>query len=74
MPTYVYETVPADRRKIKTYEIRHGINEKPLSRHPETGEEIRRVPASGVGFVTGAAPETSCGAGQCCGGGACGLS
>jgi len=74
MPTYVYETVPAANREPAVYEIRQGINDEPLTKHPSTGEKIRRVPASGVGVIMGSAPEAACGNNHCCGGGACGLS
>jgi hypothetical protein len=73
MPTYVYETT--GKTKKRRYEIRHGINEAPLKRHPKTGEPIRRVIAAGAGILTSKAPAPSraqpaasccCGPGGCC--------
>lgn len=73
MPTYVYETISEGKSKPKRYEIRHGINEPALDRHPETGEKIRRVIAAGAGILTkgSAAPSAPPRGGHCCGG-ACG--
>jgi len=71
MPTYVYETVAAG-KKAKRYEIRHGINEPALSRHPETGEPIRRVVSTGGGIISkggsrAPAPRAPQSGGHCCG-------
>jgi len=77
MPTYVYETIPAKKgAKARQYEIRQSIKDAALTKHPETGEPIRRIIAGGVGLMTGAAPSSSggghthtsscgCGAGGC---------
>lgn len=73
MPTYVYETIPKSGKPVKRYEIRHGINESPLAKHPDTGEAIRRVIASGASILTSrptAAPSRGGGCG--CGAGGCG--
>lgn len=74
MPTYVYETIPKGRTPAKRYEIRHGINEAPLVKHPETGEPIRRVIASGASIMTSrpAAATPARGGGCGCGAGGCG--
>lgn len=50
MPTYVYETQD-DGSESRTYEIRQSIHDAPLTRHPETGERIRRLISGGVGFL-----------------------
>jgi hypothetical protein len=42
MLTYVYETVPGPGKKARQYEIRQSIKDAPLTKHPETGEQIRR--------------------------------
>jgi hypothetical protein len=72
MPTYVYETVTTDGSEGKRYELSQSIKDAPLTRHPETGESIRRVIT--LPLVLG----TSLGApagydapsgGHCCGGG-----
>lgn len=74
MPTYIYETVPAKKgTKAKRYEIKQSIKDAALTRHPETGEPLKRVIAGGVGVFTSAAAASShrhtsscgCGAGGC---------
>lgn len=67
MTTYVYETVPnqpgaAPRR----FEVRQSMHDAPLTRHPESGEPVRRVIAGGYGVITqkAAPPPRPCG-GQC---------
>jgi hypothetical protein len=42
MITYVYETLPRPGKKAKRYELRQSIKDAPLTKHPETGEPIRR--------------------------------
>jgi|GEM_PF-442571 len=48
MPIYVYETVapPHDR-----FEVRQSMKEEALTRHPQTGEPVRRVISSGFGYL-----------------------
>lgn len=77
MPTYIYETVPARKgERVKRYEIRHSIKDAALTRHPETGETLRRVLADTVSVLTSQAsaapsarhthtPSCGCGAGGC---------
>ncbi|HRJ73501.1 MAG TPA: hypothetical protein PLS03_14850 [Terrimicrobiaceae bacterium] len=74
MPTYIYETVPSKKgTKPKRFEIRQSIKDAPLSRHPETGEPVKRVIAGGVGLLTSSGssaghthtPSCGCGAGAC---------
>lgn len=43
MPTYVYETLPRPGRRVKRYEIVHSMKDAVLTKHPETGEPIRRL-------------------------------
>jgi predicted nucleic acid-binding Zn ribbon protein len=73
MAVYVYETIP--RREgdpVRSYEIRQSMKDAALTKHPETGEPIRRVITGGLGIMTslkgGPAPRPSSG-GHCCGGG-----
>lgn len=79
MPTYVYETLPAQTgTKAKQFEIRQSIKDPALTKHPESGEPIRRIITGGYGLVTGSSTSqggghththtTSCG----CGAGGCG--
>ncbi len=70
MPTYIYETIPKKTgAKPKRFEVKQSMKDKPLFRHPETGEPVRRVIAGGYGFIAqkSAPPPRSC----CAGGGDC---
>lgn len=72
--TYLYETIPArEGDPVKQYEIKQGANEAPLTRHPGTGEAIRRVILGGWGLVPskpgdGSSSQSGCGCGPsgCC--------
>ena len=72
--TYLYETVPArDGEKPKMFEMKQGVNDEPLTRHPETGEPVRRVILGGWGVIpnkTGKGDESKgccgCGPSGCC--------
>lgn len=45
MPTYVYEIVDPDGEGTgECFEVVQPMSEDPLSKHPETGEPVRRVP------------------------------
>ncbi len=67
MTTYVYEIIP---RKSGTapqrFEVQQSMHDAPLTKHPETGEPVRRVIAGGFGFIAqkAAPPPRPCG-GQC---------
>lgn len=67
MTTYVYETVP-DQPGVepRRFEVRQSMNDQPLTRHPETGEPVRRIIAGGYGVIAqrAAPPPRPCG-GQC---------
>jgi predicted nucleic acid-binding Zn ribbon protein len=58
MTTYVYETIPQKPdAKPKRFEVQQSMSDAPLTKHPETGEPVRRVIAGGYGFIaTKAAP------------------
>ena len=43
MPIYVYEIVQADGSEGPRFEIAQGMKEPVLTKHPETGEPVRRV-------------------------------
>jgi predicted nucleic acid-binding Zn ribbon protein len=50
MTTYVYETVPqTPGEEPRYFEIQQSMKDRPLTRHPETGEPIRRVILGGSG-------------------------
>lgn len=70
MITYLYETVPASsREEPKHYEIQQAISDPPLTKHPQTGEAIRRVVLGGFGAPAAAKSDDSgcgCGPSGCC--------
>ncbi len=77
MPIYEYETVPSGKgSEPKRYEIRHCMNDEPLTVHPETGESIRKVYSSFAvcGNEKGGEHHHhhDHSDGHCCGGGGCG--
>jgi hypothetical protein len=43
MPIYVYEIVQPDGSEGPRFEIAQGMKEPPLTKHPETGEPVRRA-------------------------------
>lgn len=57
MPTYVYETVPEAGAAAERFEVRQGMAEGPLTRHPETGVPVRRVVSGGLATFTGGGGE-----------------
>jgi predicted nucleic acid-binding Zn ribbon protein len=70
MTTYVYETLPLKAGdKPRYYEIKQSMNDAPLTKHPETGEPIRRVVLGGFGVLSsgksGGQPASS--GSSCCG-------
>lgn len=74
MATYIYETIPGGpSEKAKRYEIKQSMKDAPLVKHPETGENIRRVVSGGFGMMTkggdGSAKASgghACGSPGCC--------
>jgi hypothetical protein len=67
MTTYVYETIPSKAdEKPRYFEFQQSMNDKPFTKHPETGEPIRRVVLGGFGVLSSkpatANPGSSCGA------------
>lgn len=71
--TYLYETIPArEGDSPKHYELQQGMNDLPLTHHPETGEPIRRVILGGWGLlkgstkITASAGSCGCGPAGCC--------
>jgi predicted nucleic acid-binding Zn ribbon protein len=43
MPTYVYVVVNEDGSEGETFEVVQKMSDPPLSKHPETGQPVRRV-------------------------------
>ncbi|MDD3179740.1 MAG: zinc ribbon domain-containing protein [Opitutaceae bacterium] len=78
MATYVYETIPARAgKRAKRFEIKQSMKDAPLTRHPDTGEPVRRVITGGYGLMgvgekSTPAPSRSSSHSCCCGGGGCG--
>lgn len=68
MPTYVYETLPAEGETPQRFEVRQSMTDQPLTRHPDTGAPVRRVIIGGTGVMGGA------GAASGASGGGCGVS
>ena len=64
MPTYVYETIPADGAKPRRFELKQSMTDAPLTRDPETGEPVRRVISGGYGFYGASAGESAAPAGH----------
>jgi predicted nucleic acid-binding Zn ribbon protein len=62
MPVYVYQVVregteDSARESAETFEVRQSIHDPPLTRHPVTGEPVRRVPC--VPTIAKGAPSNS---------------
>ncbi|MBS0660792.1 MAG: zinc ribbon domain-containing protein [Verrucomicrobia bacterium] len=70
MATYVYETIPAaPEEQPVQFEVRQSMNDAPLTRHPETGQPVRRVIVGGYGLLKkdgGSGSGASCGTGCGC--------
>ena len=51
MATYIYETT--DKKPVRRFEIQQSMKDAPLTKHPDTGEAIRRVITGGLGYMAG---------------------
>lgn len=72
MAIYVYETIPQKSgEKPRYYEIQQGMKDAPLTKHPETGEPIRRVVLGGLGVLSSGTRGKDSSGGGCCGGSGC---
>ena len=79
MPTYVYETIPADQTtEPRRFELFQRMTDEPLQVDPESGMAVRRVITGGLGIklkglrrttvVDKLSPAaTACGCGTGCG-------
>jgi predicted nucleic acid-binding Zn ribbon protein len=71
MPTYTYETIPADPEATpRRFEVRQGFNDAVLTSDPETGTPVRRVISGGMAVMTKSEqslpePGPGCGPGTC---------
>ncbi len=65
--TYLYETIPAIAGDpVQQFEIQQGVNDLPLSKHPVTGEPIRRVILGGWGLPTNKTTNNTSTKSDCC--------
>ncbi len=78
MPIYEYEVLDQDGRPKGIYETMQKMSEPALTRHPITGEPVRRILSRTFVAVSDGAAE-SCASGACdmpssggCAGGSCG--
>ena len=51
MPTYVYESIPADGGEPRRFEVTQRMGDTPLTVDPETGEPVRRIVTGGLGLM-----------------------
>ena len=53
MATYVYETIPRQNgAPTRRFEFVQSMKDAPLTRHPDTGEPVRRVISGGFGVMS----------------------
>lgn len=45
MPTYVYQVITDDGSEGEIFEVVQRMSEDALTKHPETGEPVQRIPA-----------------------------
>ena len=45
MPTYTYQVVTADGSEGEIFEVVQPMSDDPLTTHPESGVEVRRIPS-----------------------------
>jgi hypothetical protein len=43
MPLYVYQVIEADGSEGEIFEVLQGMKDPPLTKHPETGQRVRRL-------------------------------
>ena len=73
MTTYVYEPIHQKTgEKPRYFEIKQSMNDAPLTKHPESGEPIRRLVLGGFGTLnsrgsTDSGSSCGCKPGSCCG-------
>jgi len=68
MPIYVYETIPqSEVEKPRRFEVKQSMKDAPLTRHPDTGDAVRRVISGGAGLMgmSKAASGTASSGGSC---------
>ena len=51
MPTYVYETIPANtNEEPRRFEVFQRMSDEPLAIDPETGAPVRKIITGGIGL------------------------
>ncbi|MEM0896244.1 MAG: zinc ribbon domain-containing protein [Verrucomicrobiota bacterium] len=65
MPTYIYETIPqsASEEPVQ-FEVKQSMIEDALTKHPETGQPVRRIIIGGVSSLPSRG--RTGGGGKCC--------
>ncbi|HWA25884.1 MAG TPA: zinc ribbon domain-containing protein [Lacunisphaera sp.] len=72
MATYVYETIPRQAGDpSRRFEVVQSMKDAPLTRHPDTGEPVRRVISGGFGYMEKAGTKSAPAAAACAPGCAC---
>lgn len=52
MATYVYETIPSQPDETpQRFEFQQSMKDTPLTRHPETGQAVKRIISGGYGIM-----------------------
>jgi len=51
MPTYIYESIPADGSAPRRFEVTQRMSDAPLTADPVTGEPVRRIVTGGLGLT-----------------------
>jgi len=60
MATYVYEIIPRhDGEAPRRFEVVQSMKDAPLTRHPDTGEAVKRVISGGYGLMMAAGKNLS---------------
>lgn len=53
MATYLYETIPKrPGEEPRRFEVVQSMRDSPLTRHPDTGEPVRRLISGGFGIMS----------------------
>ena len=71
MPNYIYETIPRySSEKTTRFEFFQWMKDTPLTKHPQTGQPVRRVISGGIWAYpkNSNLPSSSacCSSGTCC--------
>ncbi len=67
MPIYVYETIPSESEGKPIYfEVLQNFSDEPLTKHPDTGEPVRRVLLGNFGVLSTSKPSGSGQKTSCC--------